>query len=128
MGTPITIPAARRVLIVDDSRDAADCLAMLLEMEGHEVQTAYDGLEAVELAGAFTPDAVILDLVLPKLNGYDAAIRIRERLGNSVVIIALTGWDPSTGRGRPIDVGFDHHLTKPLELDALTKLLTNVRS
>lgn len=121
--------AARRVLVVDDSRDAADCMTLLLQMEGHEVQTAYDGLEAVELAGSFTPHAVILDIDLPKLNGYDAAHRIRARLGDAVVIIALTGWDPNRGRVRPTDADFDYHLTKPVELDVLTKLLTtNVRA
>ncbi|MFV8756622.1 response regulator [Nannocystaceae bacterium ST9] len=113
----------RRILVVEDNHDAADCLTLLLEMEGHEVQTAYDGLRAVEIAGSFTPDAVILDIGLPKLNGYDAARRIRQQLGDAVVLIAMSGWEPTADRDRPTEPSFDHHMVKPIELDALTKLL-----
>ena len=115
--------AARRVLVVDDSRDAADCLAMLLELEGHAVATAYDGQEAVELAGIFTPDAVVLDINLPKLSGHQVARRIRDQLGVAVLLIALTGWDSNADSDRTTATDFDHHLTKPVELDALVKLL-----
>lgn len=116
-------PALLRVLVVDDSRDAADCLTMLLEMAGHQVETAYDGQAAVERAGSFSPDAVILDLKLPKLSGDEAAHRIRERLGAAVTLIALTGMDPNAGHDPSSDTPFDHYLTKPVEFDVLAKLL-----
>ena len=117
-------PARRRILVVDDNRDAADSLAMLLRMMGNEVHTAHDGLEAVGAAAAFQPDVVLLDIGLPKLNGYEAARRIREQAGGSdMVLIALTGWGQEEDRRRSKEAGFDHHLTKPVEFAALQKLL-----
>lgn len=87
--TPIT--TARRILVVDDNRDSATSLAMLLKLTGHETNTAYDGLEAVEAAATCKPDVILLDIGLPKLNGYEACRRIREQpWGKKVVIIALT--------------------------------------
>jgi PAS domain S-box-containing protein len=112
-----------RVLVVDDSPDAADSLAMLLRFSGHQVETAHDGLEAVEAASRFQPDIVLLDIGLPKLNGYDAGRRIREALGDRVVLIALTGWGQDQDRARSKEAGFDHHMTKPISFDALEDLL-----
>src|SRR5439155_1375634 len=83
----------RRVLVADDNRDAALSLAMMLEMIGNETQTAFDGLEAVEVAGKFLPDVMLLDIGMPKLSGHEAAARIRQQpWGRNIVLVALTGW------------------------------------
>ncbi|HWM90126.1 MAG TPA: ATP-binding protein [Thermoanaerobaculia bacterium] len=111
-----------RILVVDDNRDAAESLAMLLQMWGHEVYLAYDGLDAVEAAAEFQPDVVLLDIGLPKMNGYEAAHRIRQAK-QDVVLIALTGWGQDEDRRRSREAGFDHHLTKPVEFEALQNML-----
>ena len=126
-GEHLTAGSSRRILVVDDNRDSAESLVMLLRMAGNEVRTAHDGLEAVDVAAAFQPDVVLLDIGLPKLNGYDAARRIREQRGDGVVLIAVTGWGQDDDRRRSREAGFDHHLTKPVNLGALQKLLTAVR-
>jgi signal transduction histidine kinase/PAS domain-containing protein/ActR/RegA family two-component response regulator len=120
--------AASRILVVDDNTDAADSLALLLRMAGNDVRTAADGLEAVGVAGAFQPAVVLLDIGLPKLNGYEAARRIREQQGDGVLLIALTGWGQEEDRRRSAEAGFDHHLTKPINPEALQKLLGAPRS
>jgi PAS domain S-box-containing protein len=113
-----------RILVVDDNRDSADSLAMMLKLLGHEVATAHDGLQAVEMVGAFQPNVALLDLGMPKLNGYDAARRIRDKWGkNDLVLIALTGWGQEEDRRRTREAGFNHHLVKPVDLDALQKLI-----
>ena len=119
-------PVARRILVVDDNRDAADSLGMLLRMIGNEVHTAYDGLEAVGAAATFQPDVIVLDIGLPKLNGYEAARQIRAQQGAGMVLIALTGWGQEEDRLRSKEVGFDHHITKPVEFSTLKKLLAEV--
>ncbi|MGH8587062.1 MAG: ATP-binding response regulator [Gammaproteobacteria bacterium] len=117
-------PAGRRILVVDDNPDTADSLGMLLRMMGNEVHMAHDGLEAVGAAAAFRPDVVLLDLGLPKLNGYEAARRIREQDGGTdMVLVAVTGWGQEEDRRRSKEAGFDHHMTKPVEFAALQKLL-----
>jgi len=89
----MTLPDVRRQSIVDDNADAAESLALLLDIEGNETQTASDGVEAVEVAATFRPDVVLLDIGLPKLNGYEAARKIRdEPWGRGMVLVALTGW------------------------------------
>ena len=116
--TPTT---ARRILVVDDNRDSATSLVMLLELSGHEMHTAYDGLEA---AATFRPHVVLLDIGLPKLNGYEAARQIREQLwGKDMVLVALTGWGHKEARQKSRDAGFNGHIVKPVELPALVKLL-----
>ena len=118
-----------RILVVDDNRDAADSVAMLLRLKGHEVRTAHDGLEAVDTAAAFQPDVVLLDIGLPKLNGYDAARRMREQQGGrDTMLVALTGWGQDEDRRRSKEAGFDHHLTKPVDLAALQELLDAPRT
>jgi PAS domain S-box-containing protein len=120
----IPAPAARRILVVDDNQDAADSLGMLLRMIGNEVHTAYDGLEAVGAAATFQPDVIVLDIGLPKLNGYEAARQIRAQQGGAErVLIALTGWGQEEDRLRSKEAGFDHHITKPVEFSTLKKLL-----
>ena len=113
-----------RILVVDDNRDAADSLVMMLRMMGHETDTAYDGLEAVQAAATFRPEVVLLDIGLPKMNGYEAARLIRKQAsGKGMALIALSGWGQEEDKRRAIESGFDHHLTKPVEAAALEKLL-----
>jgi CheY-like chemotaxis protein len=115
--------SGRRILVVDDLKDSAQSLAILLKVLGNEVRTAYDGEEAVRAAEEYRPEVILLDISLPKLNGYEAARRIRERLGNNVVMIALSGWGGEEDRRRSTEAGFNAHMTKPVELDTLQKLL-----
>jgi signal transduction histidine kinase len=113
-----------RILLADDNRDALDSLATLLQCDGHEVHTAGDGAEALEVAAQCRPDVVLLDIGMPKLDGYEVARRIRaEPWGKSAVLIALTGWGQDEDRRRSREVGFDSHLVKPLDPDALSSLL-----
>jgi PAS domain S-box-containing protein len=117
----------RRVLIVDDNRDSADTMAMLLRMIGHEVGTAYDGEQAVEVAGALRPEVVLLDIGMPKLNGYEACRRIRQQpWGQGMYLIALTGWGQEEDRHRTEEAGFNHHLLKPVGSAVLMKLLASL--
>ncbi len=117
---------ALRVLVVDDNQDAADSLAFLLKLQGHEVRTAYDGLEAVTAAAAFVPSLVLLDIGLPNLNGYEAARRIRQQPGcKDARLVALTGWGQEEDQRRSREAGFDLHVTKPLELALLERLLAS---
>jgi CheY-like chemotaxis protein len=119
----------QRVLIVDDNRDAADTLAMMLEIMGNEVRTAYDGMEALQVGSELRPDVVLLDIGLPGLNGYEAARRIRaEPWGSRSLLIALTGWGQSEDRRRSREAGFDHHVVKPVAAGTLMELLASSRS
>jgi CheY-like chemotaxis protein/two-component sensor histidine kinase len=116
----------RRVLIADDNRDAADLLAEIIREQGHEVAVAYDGQQAVEAARAFVPDLVFLDIGMPVLDGYQAAVRIRNEAGSRrLVLVALTGWGQADDRRRAEDAGFDEHLVKPATLEALCRLLAS---
>ena len=113
-----------RILLADDNRDALDSLATLLQCDGHEVHTAGDGAEALEVAAQCRPNVVLLDIGMPKLDDYEVARRIRaEPWGKSAVLIALTGWGQDEDRRRSREVGFDSHLVKPLDPDALSSLL-----
>lgn len=116
-----------RVLVIEDNVDAANSLAMLLEMLGHETRIAHDGLEGVRVAAEFRPQLVLLDIGLPKLGGYEVARRIRgESWGEDVTLAAVTGWGQETDRDRAEEAGFDRHLTKPMDLKTLKDLLANV--
>jgi signal transduction histidine kinase/ActR/RegA family two-component response regulator len=116
-----------RILIVDDNRDSADSLSMMLKIMGNTTYTAYDGEEAVRAAGAYRPDVILLDIGLPKLNGYEACRRIRQQPGGtSLVIVAQTGWGQEEDRQRTHESGFDYHLVKPVDLQALMKLLAGL--
>ena len=124
--TPVV---GRRILIVDDSEDGAESLAMLLQFSGHETHKAYDGVEAIEAAERLRPDAVLLDIGLPKLNGYEVCRRIRqEPWGKSLMLVALTGWGQEEDRHRSREVGFDAHLVKPVDHDVLLRLLASLPS
>jgi signal transduction histidine kinase/ActR/RegA family two-component response regulator len=114
----------RRVLVVDDNRDGANSLAMMLRLLGDEVRTAHDGIEAVEVAGRFRPEVILMDVGMPRLNGLAATRRIRAQpWGNTITIIALTGWGQEEDRERSRNAGCDGHLVKPVNLPDLEKLL-----
>ena len=112
-----------RVLVVDDNADAADSLAMLLQVRGEEVRVAYDGEEALAAEDGFKPDVVLLDIGMPKLSGYEVARRIRDRRGPGVLIVAITGWGQEEDRLRAREAGFDHHFTKPVDYAVLLDLI-----
>ena len=115
---------ALRILIVDDNHDAAESLALLLELVGHRISMAHDGEEALQRAGELRPDVVLLDVGLPKLNGYEVARRIRsETWGSWPIIVAITGWGQTEDIELAREAGFDHHLVKPVDPDALLKLV-----
>jgi PAS domain S-box-containing protein len=117
-------PRSRRVLVVDDNHDAAQSLAMMLRVMGHDTQTAFDGLEAIQAAGTFRPDVVLLDIGLPRMDGYEVARQIRRRdWGKTMLLVALTGWGQDEDKERAKAAGFDHHLTKPVDPDTLSTML-----
>jgi signal transduction histidine kinase/ActR/RegA family two-component response regulator len=114
----------RRILVVDDNADAADSLALLLRLGGHDVQTAYDGPAALAAAAAFRPEVVLLDIGLPRMDGLEVARRLRaEHAPGNMVLVAVTGYGQEEDRRQAGEAGFDHHFTKPLEIDALNALL-----
>ena len=119
-------PAAlrRRILVADDNRDAADSLAYMLRIGGHDVRTAYDGQQALDVAQTFLPSLALLDLGMPRVNGYDAARRLRQsEHGRDMLLIALTGWGQPDDRNRSLAAGFDHHLVKPVDPSMLERLV-----
>ena len=117
-----------RILVVDDTRDSADSLAMLLRFKGNDIRTTHDGVEALEVADMFHPEIVLLDIGLPKLNGYDVARRIRQQpWGRDVLLIALTGWGKDEDRRLSPEAGFNFHLVKPVDLAALDELLADAK-
>ncbi len=118
-----------RILVVDDNVDAATSLAMMLKLMGNEAKTAHDGMEALDVAAAFQPNLVLLDIGMPRLNGYDTARRIREQpWGKASVLVALTGWGQEEDRRKSEQAGFDSHMTKPIKPESLEKLLANLRA
>ena len=124
---PIPASGRRRILVADDNVDSAASLGKLLELLGNDVSTANDGMEALDVAQTFRPDVILLDIGMPKLNGYEAARRIRAQAwGQSTVLVALTGWGQDDDRKRSSDAGFNHHLVKPVEIAVLMKLLAEL--
>jgi signal transduction histidine kinase/ActR/RegA family two-component response regulator len=118
---------ARRVLVVDDNQDAVESLAMLLKLSGHDTHIAHDGLEAVEKAALLNPDIILLDIGLPKINGFEAARRIRKQSpGNRPALVALTGWGQDADRQKSREAGFDAHVVKPVDADVLANLLVEL--
>lgn len=115
----------RRVLVVDDNQDTADSLALMLEAMGHEARTAYDGARAIALADEFRPDLILMDIGMPRFNGFQAAQRIRAQpWADRVVLIAITGWAREEDKECSKEAGFDAHLTKPVDLKLLFRLLS----
>lgn len=121
--------ARRRILVADDNRDAAISLALMLKIMGNEVQTAHDGMEALQAAAAFRPDVILLDIGMPNVNGYEAASRIRQQpWGKKITLVAVTGWGQDDDRRRSHEAGFDFHVVKPVEPAQLEKLLGELKS
>jgi signal transduction histidine kinase/CheY-like chemotaxis protein len=119
--------AGLKILVVDDNRDAADACATLLELSGYHVQTAYTGRRALELAETFRPHALLLDIGLPDLDGYQLARKLRAApWGRGIILIAVTGWGQEEDRRRAFDAGFDHHMTKPIAAEAVESLLQSL--
>ena len=116
-------PVALRILVVDDSQDAALSLARLLELAGHEVVVTHTGEQALELCAERRPSVVLLDIGLPALDGYEVCRRIRQLGLTDALIIALTGYGQQRDRQRSNEAGFDDHLVKPVEIAALTRLI-----
>jgi signal transduction histidine kinase len=117
----------RRILLVDDNQDALMSLANLLGLDGHEVRTATNGLQALEAAPQFLPEVAVLDIGMPGLDGYEVARRIRaEHWGRSIVLVALTGWGQESDRRRSREAGFDSHWVKPLDIELFTQYLERV--
>jgi signal transduction histidine kinase len=130
--TPVSTvlaPQTFKILVVDDNRDAAASLSMLLELKGHLVRSAFDGEHALKLAEDFRPDIVLLDIGMPKMNGYEACRRIRERAwGAQMTLIAVTGWGQEDDRRKSSAAGFDGHLVKPVEPETLEELSMHLHS
>jgi CheY-like chemotaxis protein len=117
----------RRILVVDDNQDSARSMAKVLKLRGHEVRTARDGVEAVEAVDEFRPEVILMDVGMPRLNGYEATRRIREQpWGQFVTIIALTGWGQEGDRVQSRKAGCDGHLVKPVDICDLEKLLSTL--
>jgi CheY-like chemotaxis protein len=113
-----------KILIADDNRDAAQSLGTLLELSNHEVLIAHDGEEALRIARRAMPDAMILDIGMPRITGDQVARALRsEPWGGKVLMIAVTGWGEPQDKASAAAAGFDHHLTKPIDIDAIEKLL-----
>ncbi len=126
---PQSVGVRRRILVVDDNQDSALSLEMLLQIMGNDTRTAHDGLAAVAAAQEFLPDMILLDIGLPKIDGYEACRRIREQPWScGMEIIALTGWGQEEDHRRSKEAGFDHHLIKPIQPAVLQKLLENADS
>jgi len=120
--------AGRRILVVDDNRDSATSLALLLKMTGNRTKTAFDGLAAIETAESFRPEVILLDIGLPKMNGHDTCREIRRQpWGKDILILALTGWGQEEDRRKTAEAGFDHHLVKPVNHVTLNKLISDSR-
>ena len=124
----VVVQPPLRILIADDNEDAADVLRMILGSKGHEVRVVHDGREAVASAEAWKPDVALLDIGLPELDGLQVAEQIRTQRGDSVMLVAISGWSPPAAgtpeaEARPF-ARFDRHLVKPVDLEALAACLS----
>jgi CheY-like chemotaxis protein len=113
----------RRVLVVEDNADTRESLRTLLRAWGHEVEVAGDGAEGLAKALGWRPEVAVLDIGMPRLDGYEVARRVRPAVGGEVRLIALTGYGSAEDRERAFAAGFDHHLTKPADLEELRRLV-----
>jgi signal transduction histidine kinase/ActR/RegA family two-component response regulator len=122
------IPSKRKMLVVDDNRDAASSLAMFLQLSGHDVRVAHDGETAIELAGEFRPQTIFLDLGMPGTDGYEVCRHIRNApWGKNMRLIAITGWGQDEDRRKSATAGFDMHLVKPVDPETLAEILRDQR-
>jgi PAS domain S-box-containing protein len=136
VGTDVPQPAGdaavqsvggRRILVVDDNRDGADSLATMLRIMGNATQTAHDGLEALDAAAAFRPDVILMDIGMPRLNGYEACRRIRSApWGRDIIIVAQTGWGQDDDKRKSQEAGFNFHMVKPVDPVTLNKMLAGL--
>jgi CheY-like chemotaxis protein/two-component sensor histidine kinase len=125
---PGTPSSGHRLMVVDDNKDAADSLAMLLRLQGHEVRVAHSGPSALEMTKDYRPEMILLDIGMPGMDGYEVARRLRQQPGlENVVLAALTGWGQQEDRRRSAEAGFDHHLVKPPEPSALENLVADLK-
>jgi CheY-like chemotaxis protein len=116
-----------RILVADDNRDSAESLGMLLELSGHEVFLAHDGVTALALAAEKRPHVALLDIGMPGMDGYEVAASVRaETWGSAITLIAITGWGQEDNKRAAQAAGFDHHLTKPMDSAVLDALLATV--
>ena len=113
------------MLVAEDIPDAAEMMRLMIECMGHEVRVAADGVEAVAIAQEFEPQIALLDIGMPRMDGYEAARRIRAALGQRVILVALTGWGQEEDQRRAFAAGFDRHVTKPAEPDVLESLIAS---
>jgi CheY-like chemotaxis protein len=113
----------RRVLVVEDNADSRQTLSLLLELWGYQVEQAENGVEGLRKSLTWRPDAAVVDIGLPLLNGYEVARQVRQALQEHILLIALTGYNQPRDRQRSIEAGFDYHLAKPADLDCLSRLL-----
>jgi CheY-like chemotaxis protein len=128
-GDKSTPTSALRVLVVEDHRDNARVLAMLVKRMGNTVQTVHDGEEAVAAARAFRPHVVLCDIGLPRMSGYEACRQMKQQAWDpKMIVIALTGWGQDEDRKKSAEAGFDDHLVKPVDLNQLMKLLADLDS
>lgn len=117
----------KRVLIVDDNSASVETMSMAVEMFGHETQTARDGVEAIEVAEQFRPEIILMDIGMPRMNGYEAARAIREKpWGTEPILVALSGWGQDSDRQKAFDAGFNHHLVKPAEPSKIRALFDSL--
>jgi CheY-like chemotaxis protein len=115
------------VLVADDNEDAVRSLAMMLRAMGHEVHTAQDGAEVLEAAAEIMPTLILMDIGMPRMNGYDAARRIREQpWGRTITLVALTGWGLEEDKRLAAEAGFDRHVVKPVESSVLRSILASL--
>jgi signal transduction histidine kinase len=118
---------ATRILVADDNHDSADSLGLLLKILGNDVRIVHDGMEALDVASEFHPKVVLLDIGMPRLNGYETARKMRElKWGKRATLIAVTGWGEDIDRKHSVQAGFDHHFVKPIDPDALTQLISSI--
>ncbi|HVG05974.1 MAG TPA: ATP-binding protein [Burkholderiaceae bacterium] len=126
LGDPQT-SSPRRILVVDDNEDSANSLAVFLQLLGNETHTAFDGIEALEKAASLHPDVVLLDIGMPRMNGYEVAAKLRAQpWGEQVILVAVTGWGQNEDRHRAHDAGFDCHMVKPIDPESLTTTLAGL--
>ncbi|HVL58520.1 MAG TPA: response regulator [Burkholderiaceae bacterium] len=120
--------APLKILVVDDNVDSAQSMALLLQLEGHEVECAHDGAQALQRAGQIHPQVVLLDLELPQMNGYEVARALRAADGGErLLLIAISGFGRDRDRAAALDAGFDFHLTKPADPDEVIRLVAQRR-
>jgi DNA-binding response OmpR family regulator len=114
-------------LIIDDNIDATHSLALLLDLSGHTIRTAHDGITGLAIAEEFNPHVILLDIGLPDINGYEVARRIRQQIwGGEIFLIAATGWGQDKDKELARDAGFDSHLTKPMNIPHLMSILQTI--